>query len=236
MKKVIIIPVFLFFTLAVNAQMFTILGKEIGFVYAGPKIGSVFSSMSNAESSFSSGKTDVKNRIGFQFGLVGKLSITPKFSIQPEITFYQKGVKTEDAAGTSKYKTGYIGIPIIAKYALAKIGVVKIHVEGGAFSNVRTGGEMEYTLAVNGQTSTSPLNNAGWRRMDYGFAIGGGFEYEQEKGIWVFDIRYDQSFVDVHKSDPAFNSNRSIGLSVTYLFDFVDLYKRMKEKKKKSTT
>lgn len=235
MKKTLIISVLLIFTMAANAQLFTIFGQEIGFVYAGPKIGSVFSKISNADNSFSVAGDKVKNRIGLQFGFAGKFSFNPKFSIQPEITFYQKGVETENSLGTSKLKTGYIGIPILAKYALAKIGVVKIHIEGGAYSNVRTGGEMEYTLAVNGQTSTSSLSNAGWRRMDYGFAVGGGFEYEQEKGIWVFDFRYDQSFVDVHKSDPTFNSNRSIGFSVTYLFDFVDFYKRMKEKKNKST-
>jgi len=233
MKKLLIIPVLLLFTMAANAQMFTILGKEIGFVYLGPKIGSVFSSMSNAESSFSFGETTVKTRTGFQFGFVGKFSLTPNFSIQPEVTFYQKGVKYETTGASSKIKTGYIGIPIIAKYALAKIGVVKIHLAGGAYSNIRTGGTWEVESAT--FSDSQPLDNAGWKRMDYGFAIGGGFEYEQEKGIWAFDIRYDQSFVDVHKSDPEFNSNRSIGLTVTYLFDFVDLYKRMKEKKKKTT-
>jgi hypothetical protein len=237
MKKILIVSALLIFSAAANAQLFKVFGKEIGFVYAGPKIGGIFSRISNFDEPAFPGadKPDVKFRTGFQFGIVGKFSITPKLSIQPEIAFLQKGLKTEVSGATSKYKTGYIGIPVIAKYALTQFGDIKIHVEGGVFSNVRTSGKYEFT-DVTGQTTEGDLNNDGWRRMDYGFVIGGGFEYELDKGIILFDLRYDQSFMDVHISDATFNSNRSIGFSVAYLFDFVDLYKSMKEKKKQKTT
>jgi hypothetical protein len=68
--------------------------------------------------------------------------------------------------------------------------------------------------------------------MDYGFAIGGGLEYEREKGIWILDLRYDYSVLDTHTDDAIYNSNRTLGISITYIFDFVDFYKRMKDKKK----
>lgn len=233
MKKILVISFLLLFSVVANAQLFTVFGKEVGFVYAGPKIGCAFSRISNADESFGTGNPDVKFRTGLQLGVVGKFSFTPKFSIQPELMFVQKGVKIEAGGATAKYKTGYIGIPVIAKYALTQVGVTKIHIDGGIYSNVRTGGKLELELA-NGQTSTTDLSNSGWRRMDYGFAIGGGFEYEREKGIWVFDLRFDKSFMDVHKDDATFNSNSTFGVSLTYLFDFVDLYKRMKDKKAKA--
>ena len=96
------------------------------------------------------------------------------------------------------------------------------------YSSIRTGGTVTIESAAFSYDQT--LDNAGWRRMDYGFALGGGFEYPFEKGIWVFDLRYDYSVIDAHKSDATFNSNKTFGVSITYLFDFVDLYFRMKNK------
>jgi len=125
MKRLLIIPVLLLFTIAANAQLFKVFGQEVGFIYAGPKVGGALSKMTNAESSFSFGSTDVQYRTGLQFGIVGKFGFTSRFSVQPELSFYQKGVTIESAGTTSKYKTGYISIPVLAKFALAKIGVAK---------------------------------------------------------------------------------------------------------------
>lgn len=221
----------LLFASGANAQLFKLFGQDIGYIYAGPKVGGAFSKMTNTEKSFTTNnKGDVKYRTGFQFGIVNKIGITSKFSIQPEFIFCQKGVQVKSNGVTSKYKTSYIGIPILAKYALAQVGVVKIHVNGGVYANARTSGEVEWKDP--GGTSSQPLDKTGWRRLDYGFALGGGFEYQKEKGIWVFDIRYDFSVVDAHKSDATFNSNKTFGISVSYLFDFVDLYFKATDKKK----
>ncbi len=228
MKRLLIIPVLLLLTLAANAQLFNIFGQEVGFIYVGPKVGCAFSRMTNADESF--GGT-VKSRTGFQFGIVGKFGFTDKFSIQPELSFYQKGVVADASGGfTSKYKTSYIGIPVLAKYALAQVGIVKIHIDGGVYTNVRTGGTYEFKSPTFSESGS--LDNAGWRRMDYGFALGGGFEYPMEKGIWVFDLRYDHSVVDIHKEDGTFNANTTFGVSITYLFDFVDLYHKLTKKDK----
>lgn len=231
MKKLLIIPLLLLIAASSNAQLFKVFGHEIGYIYVGPKIGGTFSRMSNADQSFTFGTSEVKFRSGFQFGVTGKFGFTSRFSIQPELMFFQKGVSYDVTAGTGKVKTSYIGVPVLAKFALAQVGIVKIHIDGGVYTNVRTGGEMTFEPTT-GPVQTSPLNNAGWRRMDYGLALGGGFEYPREKGTWVFDLRYDYSFVDAHISDNTFNSNSTIGVSATYLFDVVDFFFRMKNKKK----
>ncbi|MHC1705566.1 MAG: porin family protein [Tenuifilaceae bacterium] len=234
MKKVLIIPFLLLFALTSNAQLFKIFGQEVGYIYVGPKFGGTFSKMSNADESFTfpGASSTIKYKSGLQFGIAGKFGFTSRFSIQPEIMFFQKGVSYDITAGTGKYKTSYIGIPILAKFALAQVGIIKFHIDGGVYSNVRTGGESTFEDAATGQTSTYTLDNAGWRRMDYGVMLGGGFEYPREKGTWVFDLRYDYSFVDAHISDATYNSNSTFGISATYLFDVVDFFFRMKNKKK----
>lgn len=215
-------------SLAASSQVMTIKGREFGFMYAGPKVGLGFSRISNADKSFGGG--DVKFRTGMELGIVGKFGITDRLSIQPEITFMQRGVQTDNNGFESKFKVSYLNIPVLAKYSLKALGFAKIHALGGVYSSVRTGGEVEFKDP--GGTFTQKLDDSGWRRMDYGFAIGAGAELPRKNGTWVFDVRYDYSIVDVHKSDNTYNSNKTIGISVTYLYDFVDLYKRMRDKKK----
>ncbi|SDB96106.1 porin family protein [Williamwhitmania taraxaci] len=230
MRTIILVVTFCFASLTMSAQVLKIGNREFGFVYAGPKIGLGFSRISNADESF--GGSEVKFRTGLELGIVGKIGITDRLSIQPELTFLQRGVKTDNNGFESKYKVSYLSIPVLAKYSLKALGFAKIHAIGGVYSSVRTGGEVEFKDAAG--TSTQKLDNSGWRRMDYGFSVGVGAELPKTKGTWVFDIRYDYSIMDVHKSDDTYNSNRTIGASVTYLFDFVDLYKRMKDTKKKT--
>lgn len=230
MRRVLIIFSIVLLSLAANAQMLKIGGHEFGYLYVGPKVGVAFSKLSNSDGFVGGG--DVKFRTGLQLGAVGKLGISERWSIQPELTFMQKGVKVETGPIESKFKTSYIGIPILAKYSLLAIGFAKIHLTGGVYTSIRTGGEVEFKDL--GGTSTQDLNNSGWRRVDYGMAVGGGAELPNKYGIWVIDFRYDYSFTDMHKTDNVRNSNRTIGISITYLYDFVDLYKRIRKNKQES--
>jgi len=231
MKRIVVVLSVFLISFAANAQMLKIGGYEFGYVYVGPKVGLGFSKISNADKSFGG---DVKYRTGMELGLVGKFGITDRLAIQPEVTFMQRGVKTDNNGFEGKYKVSYLSIPILAKYTLKAFGFGKIHLTGGVYSSVRTGGEVE--LKDPGFTQTEKMQDSLWRRMDYGLTIGAGAEWPRKYGTWVFDVRYDYSVVDLHKSDDTFNSNRTIGISVTYLYDFVDLYYRIKNKKKSETT
>ncbi len=229
MKGIAAVVLGLLLSVGSYGQVVKIGKKEFGYFYLGPKLGIALSKISNATASF--GGTS-KFRTGFELGVVGKLGINEKWAVQPELTFVQKGVRVESGSFESKYKTSYIGIPVLAQYSLMAVGVTRFHLNGGGYVNVRTGGTAVFTDAASGQTYESTLSNSGWRRMDYGFAIGGGAEWPRKLGTWVFDLRYDYSFMDVHPDDSEFNSNRTISFSIIYLYDFVDLYKRLKNRQK----
>ena len=93
MKKFLILPVLLLFTLAANAQLFTIFGQGCGFIYVGPKAGAAYSTISNYSDFMG---VEVKSKLGYQFGAVGEFGFTSKFSIQSELLFYSRGVKYEN--------------------------------------------------------------------------------------------------------------------------------------------
>lgn len=118
---------------------------------------------------------------------------------------------------------------MLAKYSFKILGLSKVYAKGGTFANIRTGGTSEF---FNGEQSfVEDLDSEGWRRVDWGMSIGVGAEYGVDYGIWGIDLRYDQSFLDVHTSDPQKNRNRTFAISLVYKYDLVNLMLRIRKKR-----
>ena len=228
MKRILIIPVLLLFTLASNAQLFTVFGKEVGFIYIGPKLGGTFSTISNF-SDISGNST--QNRFSYQAGAVGEFGFTSKFSFQTEVLFYSRGTRMDDA--NSKIKMNYIGIPLLAKYAFKAFGLTKIYAMGGTFTDIRTKGVEEYD-AVGAQPAMTVDLPSGFKKYDWGFSFGAGAEYPTSKGIWALDLRYNLGMTDLtdFAGESYKTKSRSLGFSLTYKLDIVDLFSKVKTKKK----
>lgn len=227
MKKLYLIVMVMIICGSSYAQLFKIAGQDVGFVYVGPKVGVNASQISNWTTF-----TGIENsyKYGFQIGAVGELGFTNRFSIDGELVFMSKGHKQTFDGGVNKYNVSYLGIPLLAKYSFKVLGLSKVYAKGGTFTNVRTGGTFTYELDT-GEAFEETLTADGWRRVDWGLSIGAGAEYESDYGIWGVDIRYDQSFFDVHKSDPEKNRNRALAISIIYKYDLVDLMLRLRKKK-----
>lgn len=222
MKRFLLIIPFLLLFSSVDAQLFKVFGHDVGFIYVGPKVGMTYSTISNISDMMG---LDTKSKFGYQFGAVGEFGFTSKFSIQTEILFYSRGTKFEDLDGG--VKMNYIGIPLLAKYAFKAFGVTKVYAMGGAFGDVRTGGELDF-----GDGSAEPLGS-GFRKYDWGFSIGAGAEYPMKKGIWALDIRYNLGMTDLHDEagDTYKTRSRSFGFALAYKFDMVDLFFKLKKNK-----
>lgn len=227
MKKLYLIALLIFMYGSSYSQLFKIGGQDVGFVYVGPKLGMNAAQISNW-TTFTG--TENSFRYGYQFGVVGELGFTNRFSVDGELTFISKGHRQTFDGGQTKYNVNYLGIPLLAKYSFKILGMSKVYAKGGTFANVRTGGTFSSELET-GETFEETLDPDGWRRVDWGLSIGAGAEFDSEYGVWGIDIRYDQSFFDVHKSDPEKNRNRALALSVTYKYDLVDLMLRLRKKK-----
>ncbi|MDI3526580.1 MAG: hypothetical protein PWR03_763 [Tenuifilum sp.] len=81
MKKLILTLILsLFWMIQTNAQLFKVFGHDVGFVYVGPKVGMNLSKFSQ----WSYSNYTVKNRLGYQLGVVGELGFTNRFSVQGE--------------------------------------------------------------------------------------------------------------------------------------------------------
>ncbi len=227
MKRLLLLSIVILITTATQAQLFKIGRFDIGYIYAGPKIGTNLAQISNWTETLG---TENSYRAGFQLGAVGEIGITNRFALNGEVTFISKGLKQSNSIGEANYSVKYLGIPLLAKYTFKFLGVSKVYAKGGTYTNIRTGGDYVFT-ENSGLTFEQPLNNDGWTRVDWGMSLGAGAEYDAKYGIWGLDLMYDQGFIDVHKSDAAKNRNRSFGFALTYKYDVVDLFKRIRAKR-----
>lgn len=100
MKKVLLVLVFAASVAAANAQV------KFG-VKAGVNLSNVIGS--DAE--------DTKMKVGFNAGGLVQIPVTTQFSIQPELVYSAQGFKADDEEGDElKINSGYINIPVLAKY------------------------------------------------------------------------------------------------------------------------
>jgi len=231
MKRLLLIIPFLLLYSSVDAQLFKVFGHDVGFIYVGPRVGMSMSKISNWTVA---GGLENKSKYGYQFGVVGEFGITSRFSFETELNFLSRGMRQTDGDITSKIKVNYIGIPLLAKYSFSFLGLKKVYVKGGTYQDVRTGGEFVYESPA--FSDTQPLDNAGWTRMDWGLVIGAGAEYPVDYGIWGLDLRYGIGLVDVHKSDAPSNRNQSFNTTLTFKFDLVDIFFKMKKKSNNNDT
>jgi len=228
-RLLLLMPFLLMFTNS-EAQLFNVFGHDVGFIYVGPKVGMSMSKLSNWDVA----GLDNKFKYGYDFGIVGEFGFTNRFSINAEVNFVSKGIKQETDGFSSELKVNYIGIPLLAKLSFNALGLKKVYAMGGTYQNIRTGGEFKMKSGT--FTQTESLIDSSWTRADWGLVFAVGAEYPTQYGIWALDIRYSQGFVDIHKSDDVKSRNQSIGFTLIYKYDLVDLLFKLKKNKSTKNT
>ncbi len=225
MKKFLLVSLFAIMLSPSYAQLFKIAGHDVGFVYVGPKAGMNFASISNYG-------TSPERKVGYHLGVVGEIGLTSMLSLEGELLYNSKGVIDDLGGGMQQnVKVNYLGIPLLAKLSFDFIGLSKVYALGGAYANVRTGGSVAFESATFSEDPL-PLTSDEWKRTEWGLVLGAGAEYDIKYGKIGLGLRYEQGVSKVTKG-ALDNNNRSsnFGFSLTFKYDLVDLFFRMKNKK-----
>jgi hypothetical protein len=149
-------------------------------------------------SNFYSNEVDDQNlRIGYNAGLFFKAAITDFLAIQPEVLYTTKGSTTSYDnffTGPAKFSQNlnYLEVPVLAVINL------------GESFNVHAGPYVAYLLKAQVQNKTSDgnldfvedLNEGDYERLDYGIAVGAGFEFD----VIRFGARYDYGLRQIGKN------------------------------------
>ena len=194
MKKILLvaaIAVFGFTTL--NAQ-------EVSF---GAKAGLNLASITGEDTD------DLDGRTAFHVGAIAEISISEKFSVQPELLYSAQGATLSEDGVDVDFKLDYINVPIIAKFYVAEGFSLEAGPQLGFLINSEVEGEgvsIDIDEAVKG----------------FDFGVNFGIGYKLENGL-NFGARYNLGLTDGNddpeffESDEAFK-NGVFQISVGYFF------------------
>ncbi len=164
----------------------------------GAKAGINFASVGGSDANDIEGIT---GKTAFNVGIVAKIGISEKFSVQPEIVYSSQGFKFEIESVDANGKLDYINIPIMADFKVGK-----------GFS-LQAGPQVGFVI-----THKIDVDNVGETELDdvgTDFSIALGAQYELDSGLF-FQARYTLGMADITPDVDI--QNNVISFSVGYFF------------------
>lgn len=190
-KSFLIIAIIVFGLTNLNAQ-------EVKF---GAKAGLNLASITGDE-------TDgIESRTAFHVGAVAEISVSDKFSVQPELLYSAQGAKDSFEGIDFDAKIDYLNLPIMAKYYVAEGFSLELGPQVGFLLSAKAEGGGE---SIDFKDET--------KGIDFGANFGVG--YKLESGL-NFGARYNLGLSNINDgedSDDFKNQNSVIQLSVGYFF------------------
>jgi hypothetical protein len=160
---------------------------------------------------------DVENAssyVGFQIGGFAEFKISEKFSIQPELMYSAQGGKESiseegvEIEGISKL--GYINIPIMAKYYVAK----SFSLEAGPQIGFLTSAKGE--LKAGGESIEVDIKDS-VESIDFGLNLGAGYDFTEK---FSAGLRYNFGLSNLAKDSGDDSVQNSVfSISIGYKFN-----------------
>lgn len=161
---------------------------------------------------------DVENPsslVGFQIGGFAEFKISEKFAIQPELMYSAQGGKesyNEEGVGVELIsKLGYINIPIMAKYYVAK----SFSLEAGPQIGFLTSAKGE--LKAEGESIEVDIKDS-VESIDFGLNLGAGYDFTEKLSA---GLRYNFGLSNIAKTEAGDNyevKNSVFSISLGYKF------------------
>jgi opacity protein-like surface antigen len=156
-----------------------------------------------------------KNYQGFQAGFSYQAGITPMFSVVPEIYFAMKGGTLKESNPLTGAKST-LRINSLEMPVLARLHIKKLYVNAGPYAGYNVGGRIK----VNGTNSTAETitklsfgsSSADFKRWDFGFQAGAGYNFNLKQSILTLDVRYGYGLVNISQNVDRYN--RMLNISV----------------------
>lgn len=156
---------------------------------------------------------------GLTLGLVFETSVSNKLYFQPELTYLQKGFRTQAVNNIGQFfelefRLDHVEMPLLAKYK-AGTGVVQYYLTAGPTIGYAFNGT---TIAYgNVKERFGPREWEDYSRLELGGSLGAGLQISRGRVRWLLDIRYSSSLHDLAKQDNATSFNRGFSLSSGFL-------------------
>ena len=185
-------------------------GKKTAKTYLDLMVNMVSTSLNYGESN--SAMTDYKKSLnGIHAGASFQAGITPAFSLVSEIYFIRKGgkLKANNPLTTSEstLRLNTLELPVLARFHVGKF-----YVNGGPSIAYHLSG----TRKIDDKSAKLSFKNSGegFRRLDAGIQMGGGFEFPVKQKRIALDIRYVHGLTNIAHAKEMYN--RALMISIHF--------------------
>ena len=224
MKKLFALVALCVATVSASAQ------SEVGTFTLQPKIGLNVSFLTNVENSsieflnsVQEGDRDVN--FGFAAGVEAEYQLTPMISVAAGLLYSMQGTKWADIESSGmglklmnkdrKIELGYLNIPIVANFYVAKGFALKAGVQMGFLVNDKA----KYTYYENDEQREVKVSGdvKGVKKFDLSIPLGASYEFNNHV---VIDARYNLGLTKVCEGKEGKSSKNSvIQVTVGYKFE-----------------
>lgn len=154
---------------------------------------------------------DLDRRTGFMLGGFALVDLEGPLTLQPELTYIQKGATDPDSDLTTKLD--YIEVPVLVKFQLPVTGPVSPNLFGGPTLGFNVTSEVEND---DGDTQNIDDTNG----AEFGLALGGGIDFGLVgTGTLMVDVRYELGLTSIDDSDADLSAHNQ-GFMITAGFVF----------------
>lgn len=152
-----------------------------------------------------------KSANGIQAGASFQAGITHGFSLVSELYYIRKGGKLKAdnplTGGASTLRINTLELPVLARFHFGKC-------------YLNAGPSLAYNLSGSRKTEDQSVklsfsnSNEGFKRLDAGIQMGGGFEFPLREKRIALDIRYVYGLTNISRSEEIYN--RALIISVHF--------------------
>lgn len=147
---------------------------------------------------------------GIQAGVSFQAGITSRISLLPELYFMVKGGQIQadlQTGGKTTLRFYTLELPVLARFHFGKF-----HVNAGPSLAYNLSGKRK----MEGSSTALAFNHSseGFRHLDAGMQVGGGYRFKIKQKSLVLDIRYSKGFTSLSRSQELHNRYVNISLQV----------------------
>lgn len=161
-----------------------------------------------------------KDYRGFQAGFSYQAGISSSFSLVPEIYFAIKGgtLKANNLLTLSKstLRLSTIDMPV-----LARVHFDKLYINAGPYAGYALSGRFKTeghdSIAASSSKISFGSSSNSFRRWDFGWQAGAGYNFNVRKSVLTLDVRYGYGLVSVSRDVKRYNRMLNISLLLSKL-------------------
>lgn len=184
-------------------------GRQLGF-----RAGVVVAHLSSDEI------VDPESRTGFTFGAFLGLPLSSVVSLEPGLSYAQKGAKYSEDDFSVTLQLDYVEIPFLLRFDLPSSGSVGAHVRAGPVVSLETSCSVkasapQASLSFDCDANELDEDAIETKSLDLGALVGGGLTLAVASRVdLLLDVSYDFGLTDINDSGST-NDVKNRALTVT---------------------